>query len=108
MSRIHQALKKAQQERANNSDVEVSVPEFSAAPAATATLPPAPVEPSNSILAPPRPGPLHGDFLRYDDLRNRCTSVRWHFDPKIDVFYDPSGTAPGAEQFRTLRSRLYQ
>ena len=107
MSRIHQALKRAEQERAANPMLEVSLAEGPMAPVPTA-LPPDRVADSDSIFAATLPTPLHNDYLRFEDLQARCASVRWHPDPKLDVFHDPTGTGPGAEQFRTLRSRLYQ
>ena len=32
----------------------------------------------------------------------------WHLDPNVNVFVNPDSSAGGPEQFRTLRSRLYQ
>jgi protein-tyrosine kinase len=104
MSRIHEALKKAEQERAANPTVEVPLADSpTTAVAEPATQPSDP----DSILSPTPPASAT-EFLRFEDLRARCTPVRWQLDPSIDVFFDPTGTAPGAEQFRTLRSRLYQ
>ena len=51
---------------------------------------------------------LAGDFLRFDDLRARCAHPTWHLDPNVNVFFNPNLSVHGAEQFRTLRSRLYQ
>ena len=45
------------------------------------------------------------------DLRKTADSPRitdWHLDPNVNVFVNPDLSAHGAEQFRTLRSRLYQ
>jgi len=106
MSRIHDALKKAEQERNNaqSSATEVAVPdalhvpEQWPAPAAEAG-----VAPDHSASAV-----LQEDYLRYDDLRARCAHPTWHLDPNVNVFFNPNLSAHGAEQFRTLRSRLYQ
>jgi protein-tyrosine kinase len=106
MSRIHEALKKAEQERAANPTSDVPLTD---SPMTAVAAPAVQVSDSDSILAPTPPtAPLAIDYLRFEDLRARCTSVSWQLDPNVDVFFDPSGTAPGAEQFRTLRSRLYQ
>jgi protein-tyrosine kinase len=105
MSRIHEALKKAEQERAANPSIEVPLAD---SPTAVAT-PMVQVNDPESILTPTPPtAPPASEYLRFDDLRSRCTSVRWQLDPSVDVFFDPAGSVPGAEQFRTLRSRLYQ
>jgi capsular exopolysaccharide synthesis family protein len=56
-----------------------------------------------SIAAPPS-----NQFLRFDDLRKRCAHPDWHPDPNVNVFHNPALSEHGAEQFRTLRSRLYQ
>jgi protein-tyrosine kinase len=103
MSRIHEALKKAEQERAANPTVEVPLAD---SPTTAVAEPATQASDPDSILTPTPPAT--SEYLRFDDLRARCTPVRWQLDPSIDVFCDPAGTAPGAEQFRTLRSRLYQ
>ncbi len=52
--------------------------------------------------------PPSGDYLRFDDLRARCAHPVWHPDPNVNVFGNERLSPHGAEQFRTLRSRLYQ
>ena len=47
-------------------------------------------------------------YLRFDDLREHCAHPQWHLDPNVNVFINSALSAHGAEQFRTLRSRLYQ
>jgi capsular exopolysaccharide synthesis family protein len=47
-------------------------------------------------------------YLRFDDLRKRCAHPDWHLDLNVNVFVNPQLSVHGAEQFRTLRSRLYQ
>jgi capsular exopolysaccharide synthesis family protein len=47
-------------------------------------------------------------YLRFDDLRAKCTHPEWHLDANVNVFANPGMAVRGAEQFRTLRSRLYQ
>ncbi|MGH9683834.1 MAG: CpsD/CapB family tyrosine-protein kinase [Candidatus Acidiferrales bacterium] len=102
MSRIHEALKKAEQERA-----AIQAAEGSSAPAekiAVATaipseIPAVPLEAANAVS--------QARYLRFNDLLAACSQPHWHFDPNADVFGSDEH-AVGAEQFRTLRSRLYQ
>jgi len=53
-------------------------------------------------------GPSVPNYLRFDDLRQHCAHPHWHLDPNVNVFFNPALSEHGAEQFRTLRSRLYQ
>ena len=46
--------------------------------------------------------------LRFDDLRARCAHPEWQPDPNVNVFLNTELSLHAAEQFRTLRSRLYQ
>jgi protein-tyrosine kinase len=108
MSRIHEALKKAEQERANApaaaTDVAAMPREAEVAPTTWAANAPELAALTNS----PAAVSVSGDYLRFDDLRANCAHPTWHFDPSVNVFFNPSLSAHGAEQFRTLRSRLYQ
>ncbi len=108
MSRIHEALKKAEQERAiaQAATAEVTAMPQESMPATAAWNGKGPEAP-REVVSPPEVG-LPGDFLRFDDLRARCAHPEWHFDPNVNVFFNPSLSEHGAEQFRTLRSRLYQ
>jgi protein-tyrosine kinase len=112
MSRIHEALKKAEQERSPSPAIEsgstAQEPILSSAPQRKAGLPalasevPLPV-PDVPNIAAASPG-----YLRFDDLRARCAHPQWNPDPNLNVFLNPLLSPHGAEQFRTLRSRLYQ
>ena len=111
MSRIHEALKKAQQERA-----AVVMTETEAAPVQTesaSTVPPArnaeiPLQSGDILSRTVSSAPGPGEYLRFDDLRAGCAHPVWHLDPNVNVFANPDSSARGSEQFRTLRSRLYQ
>jgi capsular exopolysaccharide synthesis family protein len=48
------------------------------------------------------------EFLRFDDIWTRCANPGWHLDLERNVFIDPAAPPAVREQFRTLRSRLYQ
>jgi protein-tyrosine kinase len=108
MSRIHEALKKAEQERAITQASTPDVAAMSSEPiVASERWSGKALEASADVMAPPEVR-LPGDFLRFDDLRAGCAHPTWHFDPNVNVFFNPSLSVHGAEQFRTLRSRLYQ
>jgi protein-tyrosine kinase len=111
MSRIHDALKKAEMDRAAAHEAEVAAlpldpqrldrtQEGIAAPISPASLT-AILTQANVIPSSPD-GPL-----RYDDLLARCAHPQWHSELSSNVF-NPLLGEHGAEQFRTLRSRLYQ
>jgi protein-tyrosine kinase len=115
MSRIHEALKKAEQERATNPlQDQVSAPttEVITAPS---EMPPV-TEASSGLhsgflVESAATAPITkqtAEFLRFADLRKRCANPEWHPDPNTGVFTNPTLSDHGAEQFRTLRSRLYQ
>ncbi len=105
MSRIHEALKKAEEERAANlgSSVQSGVaptpvsdsPAFAETPAAM------PLAPAH----PPMPG-LVGPFST-DTLLARCAQLEWKPDATTMLFLNGDDGARGTEEFRTLRSRLY-
>jgi protein-tyrosine kinase len=109
MSRIHEALKKAEQERA-----AVHAVEGVAAPAeVTMAAPPMLKNSEAGARAETMPraatmAPSVSNYLRFDDLRQHCAHPHWHLDPNVNVFFNPALSEHGAEQFRTLRSRLYQ
>ena len=107
MSRIHEALKKAEQDRAAGRTTGVVAPQeqISDAVEAAARV--------RIVAAPPvvENVPSNGraaEYLRFDELRARCAQPEWHPDPNVNVFFNPTLSSHGAEQFRTLRSRLYQ
>jgi protein-tyrosine kinase len=108
MSRIHEALKKAEQERATAQTVVTDVAAIPQEPApATAAWTSNMPEPEVEANSPQTVTPS-SDFLRFDDLRASCAHPTWHLDPNVNVFFNPNLSSHGAEQFRTLRSRLYQ
>lgn len=108
MSRIHEALKKAEQERAIAQGITTDVAAMPQEPvmAEQAWTGRAPEAPTSAV--PPAAAGLPVDFLRFDELRARCAHPTWHLDPNVNVFFNPNLSVHGAEQFRTLRSRLYQ
>src|ERR1700735_4384866 len=109
MSRIHEALKKAEQERAAAQPADNSPPRPSTA---TEVIPraregsedaaPSIFKHSTAIA------PQLGNLKRFEDLCQQCAHPHWHPDPNVNIFSNPALSAIAAEQFRTLRSRLYQ
>jgi capsular exopolysaccharide synthesis family protein len=102
MSRIHEALKKAEQERAGQppldgamSDVPITTP-FSPESA------PSPVSrPSSAVSQRP-------SALSLEMIRQWCAQPLWTPDTRHLVFAKGDDHGPGAEEFRTLRSRLFK
>jgi protein-tyrosine kinase len=97
MSRIHEALKRAEQERAT---IQGSA--------------------AQAELAPVHVGrPVHGDAAplaareetgagSQEAILSRCAAMEWNPDPATMLFTNGNDSARGTEEYRTLRSRLYQ
>lgn len=107
MSRIHDALKKAEEERAKQSlaSLESEAPEPAGREATMEEVfPPAAEDAGVSVragfedgLEPLTIGALNAEARRYS----------WKPNPKTMLFFGQEGYAPGTEEFRTLRTRLY-
>jgi capsular exopolysaccharide synthesis family protein len=104
MSRIHDALKRAEQERATSMGTHVEPvfdqPELRDEPLRD-HLPPM-AQPESSVM-----GGM-GSGLSYESLLARCPRTEWSPDPATMLFFGEDDSRVGAEEFRTLRSRLYQ
>lgn len=118
MSRIHEALKRAEKERTANQTGGPAErqPQDLASNRATETGPPSQSEKMAvpevllprisamaTLLAEPAPG-----IIDFEALWAKCSLKHWKPDPKLVVFENDDPFFPGAEQFRTLRSRLYR
>src|SRR5216683_2027134 len=99
MSRIHEALKKAEQERAMSQSSREATPSVMDAP-----IEPAGVYTSAATLVPPSSALSSAP----ESLLMRCRQTTWTPDPKTMLFFSGEEHGPGMEEFRTLRSRLYQ
>jgi capsular exopolysaccharide synthesis family protein len=117
MSRIHEALKRAEQERAasqgTRSDASpvMDLPTQEANPVTADVV--RPPMPAASVNAPSAPASGHGvpsfsSAFTLDTLLARCNQCEWKPDDKTMLFFNQEENALGTEQFRTLRSRLYQ
>lgn len=109
MSRIHDALKKAEEDK-----LAGKIP-------ATPAMEPAEM----TAVAEPEPEPVMAarvaaaPAVKYvetdatpaavDTLMQRCSKVHWQPNKHVTLFLEPnSQVAPGMEEFRTLRARLFQ
>ena len=99
MSRIHDALKRAEQERATSMGGHVEpVLDQTAAPAVS--MPPM-TQTAAALSSMP-------SGFSYESLLARCPETAWTPDPRTMLFFSDDENRVGSEEFRTLRSRLYQ
>jgi protein-tyrosine kinase len=111
MSRIHEALKKAEQERAA-SQGGAAQPSFTApAEPAMTSMEESPVTVAAGVHAGGVPltsaMPSFASPFSLDALLARCPQLQWRPDEKTMLFFNGDDSARGTEEFRTLRSRLY-
>ncbi len=110
MSRIHEALKKAEQERAvsqgGSARTSFEVP-AGEPPLATAEAPPVAAAAPSSSVSPASAMPSFASPFSLDALLARCPQLPWKPDEKTMLFLNGNDNARGTEEFRTLRSRLY-
>jgi capsular exopolysaccharide synthesis family protein len=113
MSRIHEALKKAEQERAASQGGPAH-PSFATSTGAEPPILTPADEPPMAASALPGGGvplasgmPSFGSPFSLDALQARCPQLQWKPDEKTMLFFNGDDTARGTEEFRTLRSRLY-
>jgi protein-tyrosine kinase len=111
MSRIHEALKKAEQEKAAQMPAigpasvpyvanDGEVPVFSSQRIV--------VESSRPADTVRTARPAGGATLHFDDLLQRCTHPEWKSDSALRISLTGDSGKIVGERFRTLRSRLYQ
>lgn len=107
MSRIHEALKKAAQERnaqlglqsgPDLVDLEGSAP-------GKVQFPPDREDPG---VEQPPPGTVFKRQTQFDQFIKLCKPGQWNVASKSSVFFKERDNFVVAEKFRTLRSRLYQ
>jgi protein-tyrosine kinase len=108
MSRIHDALKRAEQERATSmgTHVEPSLDQPELRNEVSTELPRETMPSMSSASAATMPA--MGSGLTYESLLARCPQTEWTPDPRTMLFFGEDETRVGAEEFRTLRTRLYQ
>jgi len=106
MSRIHDALKRAEQERAASTGTHVE-PAYAQPEVQNESMPARQVLADSRITSMSTVSPgVSG--LTYEALLARCAQTEWNPDPRTMLFFGDSDRRAGAEEFRSLRSRLYQ
>lgn len=106
MSRIHEALKKAEQDR-------VAMQGSSAPPAVSsaAVLDVPTASEADVVTVPPpiptRSTPAFAGAYSLEELLARCPQQEWKPDLSTMLFLNGNDGTHGTEQYRTLRSRLY-
>ena len=112
MSRIHEALKRAEQERAASQGGP-------AQPSYATPVAEPPVATAEESLEAPAAGmhaagipltstmPSFASPFSLDALLARCPQLQWKPEEKTMLFFNGDDNARGMEEFRTLRSRLY-
>jgi len=104
MSRIHEALKKAEQERAATHG-GAGQPSLATVPVYD---PPASTEtPAVGTRAAAPAVPAFASSFSVETLLARCPQTGWKPDMESMLFMNGDDSARGTEEFRTLRSRLY-
>jgi capsular exopolysaccharide synthesis family protein len=106
MSRIHEALKKAAQERSSQVAAG-TLPDF-ADVAAGFESPSGDKMQVGERSARSARASEGSSFLGFDDLLRRCAHPGWQLNSRMNVFLKTDEGRIGRERFRTLRSRLYQ
>lgn len=115
MSRIHEALKKAEQERAAAQaagtppvfDTPAVDPAMFEEPVSAAAIASGALSNSPSSNAAHLGMPSLGNPFSLDTLFARSPQLEWRPDPAISLFMNGDDGARGTEEYRTLRSRLY-
>jgi protein-tyrosine kinase len=101
MSRIHEALIKAEQERAlSQSGGRVEASPTAVLDSSINSV----VMPSASVISGAAPTLAQSPEISLA----RTRQTKWNPDPKTMLFFGGEEHAPGMEEFRTLRTRLYQ
>jgi len=108
MSRIHEALKRAERDRAatqkDGPSKESIGQQTSSQAVQVSTEPELPASIGQSetkVVTDPVK-------LKFEDWRAKCVRATWRPDPNFLLFSSANPFPAGAEKFRTLRSRLYR
>jgi protein-tyrosine kinase len=104
VSRIHEALKRAEAEQAAQAN-RAGLPKPSSG--LTSAEPPLTLV-GGTENAPTLDGPSRVSQPAFAEWSAKCAPVVWTPDLKTMLFFGPDEQAQGTEQFRALRSRLYQ
>lgn len=117
MSRIHEALKRAERERAASQGAKTG-DRAAQSPVSSGVIDaPPPIRAGGASSKPTfsqgsekaaASTAADSSPLTFDTLWAKCAVKHWSPDPKVVVFESEDPFELGAEQFRTLRSRLYR
>ncbi len=122
MSRIHEALRRAEREKGRTAPQPAATEPAPAAPAAVVSPSPSPIAASPTavsasapaavaaalaLAAPPLAPPTPAEPA-IPALLQSCRRPHWHEDRAKLFFLSGKGHSVATEQLRTLRSRLYQ
>ncbi len=106
MSRIHEALKKAAQERNSQPGRSAAdAVDLSAEALTNNVLPESRIASGEQGMLPDQ---LHTESQIFQNFVKKCSHPGWKINPQFSVFSPRANTPAGAERFRTLRSRLFQ
>src|SRR5579863_1137261 len=107
MSRVYEALKNAQEQRTPRGTLE-GMPTSLESPASDALSSSKAARRIPEILSAVRSeAPSPARPLQFDDLLERCAKPAWKPSRAWNVFSGEQSCDRQAEQFRTLRARLY-
>jgi protein-tyrosine kinase len=108
MSRIHDALKQAEQERAANLAADVAVPRPEPAVSGARADEEPRAEEISAVAASPRQARHRAGAPVVEGVLAACRVVPWKPDSRALLFNSAERRPLGAEEFRTLRTRLTQ
>jgi protein-tyrosine kinase len=105
MSRIHEALKKAAEEKSTRLSSTASADIV----ASVVSRPPDPFL-ADALLPKLQQARKAGGpaFFSFEELVEKCAHPQWQVNSRASVFHGDDTDKTGAERFRTLRSRLHQ
>jgi protein-tyrosine kinase len=107
MSRIHEALKKAAQER-NAQLADRSTPDLVDLSAEGLTSAAFPDNGSDRGAQRVFSSGPNTEVQLFQEFAKKCAHPGWKIEPRFSVFSPDANSPAGAERFRTLRSRLFQ
>src|SRR6202521_2985914 len=106
MSRIHEALKRAEEQRAASQGGHVPLQQSAEITVTDPSMKAPVVESASTGVASSVPS--FASQFTFDTLLARCSQHSWTPDTKTMLFFNAEEQGYGTEEFRTLRSRLYQ
>jgi len=103
MSRIHEAIKKAEQEKGLGTPAVTGGPLPPAGVGVSVSFPPSRLPQEDAALVANT-----AETLTFDGLQSACGKSTWKPDPRRALFMEGGEVSLGTEEFRALRSRLDQ